>query len=247
MNIFQISQELLDVFQELEDNGGELTEDLEARLSISQADFKSKVKSYGDVIKYTESEIDLIDKEIARLKDLKESKNKAIARLEKIIVWAVDMFGDTTKSGGKFVDYGTGKISIRNTEKVEVNTDTTDIAVKNFLSYINMLEYNKELDNYNGVDCGDMCHALAEGDNPVNITEDELAVINANFSFDIPLHELLCGRGFEFIRHFIKYVNNYKAKSSMNKTELKTILKNDTEINLSHIANIVPNQTVSIK
>ena len=32
MNIFQISQEILDIFQELEENGGELTEELEAQL-----------------------------------------------------------------------------------------------------------------------------------------------------------------------------------------------------------------------
>lgn len=246
MNIFQISQELLDIFAELEENGGELTEELEAQLAISQADFKTKVKSYGDVIKYTEAEIDLIDKEMARLKDLKESKKKAIARLEKIIIWAVGMFGETTKSGGKFIDFGTGKVSVRNSEKVETNTDVTDRAVKNFLSYINMLEYNRELDNYSGVDCKDICNALAEGDNPVTINEDELATISANLSFDVPLKELLYGNGFEFIRHFIKFVNNYKAKSNVSKTELKDLLKEGSS-DLTHIAELVPSQTVTIK
>ena len=130
MNIWQISQELQSIIDELEENGGELTDELEARLSVSQADFKSKVKSYGDAIKYIEGDIKLIDEEVARLKDLKESKKKTIDRLSKIIVWAIDMFGETTKTGGKFVDYGTGKISVRNTEKVEVDTDTTDTVVK---------------------------------------------------------------------------------------------------------------------
>lgn len=245
MNIWQISQELQSVIDELEENGGELTEDLEDRLTVSQTDFKTKVKSYSEVIKHIEGDIKLIDEEIARLKDLKESKKKTIDRLSKVIIWAVDMFGETTKSGGKFVDYGTGKISVRNTEKVEVDTDTTDTAVKNFLSYLSMLDYTNELDNCNGVDCHDLCNALAESDTPVTITDDELATITANFSFDVPLKDLLYGRGFDFIRHFTKFIRAYKAKSNMNKTELKNILKED--VTLPHIASIVKNQTISIK
>ena len=122
-NIFQISQDLLAVFQELEDNGGELTDELEAKLTVSQADFKTKIKSYTDVIKYTEGDIKLIDEEISRLKELKESKKKAIARLEKIVIWAIGMFGEANKSGNKFVDFGTGKVSVRNTEKVEIDDE----------------------------------------------------------------------------------------------------------------------------
>ena len=64
MNIFEIQQELLDIFAELEENGGELTEELEQKLNVTQENFKTKVKGYSDVIKVNKSEIDLIDKEI---------------------------------------------------------------------------------------------------------------------------------------------------------------------------------------
>ena len=40
MNIFEISKELESVFDELEENGGELTEELEEKLSISQNEFR---------------------------------------------------------------------------------------------------------------------------------------------------------------------------------------------------------------
>ena len=39
MNIYEISQALLDIYNELEENGGELTEELEKALTITQADF----------------------------------------------------------------------------------------------------------------------------------------------------------------------------------------------------------------
>lgn len=246
MNIFQISQELLNIFQELEDNGGELTEELESQLAVTQADFKEKVKSYSDIIKYTNSEIDLIDKEIARLKDLKESKEKAIDRLKKVIIWAVGMFGETTKSGGKFVDFGTGKVSIRNSQKVEVNTDITDSVVKNVFSYLNMLNYTKELEYADGVDCGDLIKALKDMDNPVDITEDELYHIGASLSLDINLRDLLTNNGVDFIRKFLTFVQTYKAKSNVSKTALKPILE-ENKTDLHHIASIVSNQTVTIK
>ena len=68
MNIWQIQQDLLDIFNELEENGGELTPELEEKLAVTQEDFKNKVKSYGEVIKSLKGEIDTIDKETARLK-----------------------------------------------------------------------------------------------------------------------------------------------------------------------------------
>ena len=58
MNIFEISKELESVFDELEENGGELTEELEEKLSISQDEFRSKVDAYLSVIRHTESDID---------------------------------------------------------------------------------------------------------------------------------------------------------------------------------------------
>lgn len=245
-NIFQISEELLSLFNELEENGGELTEELEAQLAVSQADFKFKVKSYTDVIKHTESEIDLINKEIARLRELKESKTKAIARLEKIIIWAVDMFGETTKSGGKFVDFATGKVSIRRSEKVEVNTETTNTVVKNVFSYINMLNYTHELDYNDYIDSGEVIKALKEMDNPINITEDELSYIQASLSIDVNLKDLLKDQGLEFTKKLLAFAQNYKATSNVSKSVLKPILKEGT-VNLSNIANLEENKTVTIK
>lgn len=233
MNIFQISQELLDIFAELEENGGELTEELEAQLAVSQADFKTKVKSYTDVIKHTESEIDLIDKEIARLKALKDSKEKAIARLEKIIIWAVEMFGETTKSGGKFVDYGTGKVIIKNTEKVEINDDFASQTANSFMEEIRSLAYTKEL-YYN------------ELKDNVSIPEEDIKGISINVNFDVPLESLYSKEGYNIITAL--YANNkfFKFKPNISKTDLKPKLKEHPDV-YQKLARIVPNKTINIK
>ena len=145
MNIFQISQDLLDVFNELEENDGELTDELEKRLTVSQAEFKTKVEGYTKVIKQAEADIELVDKEIKRLQELKKSKNNAIDRLKKVIAWAIETFGETNKSGNKYYDYGTGKITVRTTQKVEVNTDVTDTVVSKLLNNFRLMYFNNTL------------------------------------------------------------------------------------------------------
>ena len=76
MNIFQLNQELLSIFEELEENGGELTSEIEEQLKINQTDVNNKVESYTQVIAQLNSDIELIKSEKKRLDDLKLSKEK---------------------------------------------------------------------------------------------------------------------------------------------------------------------------
>lgn len=232
MNIFQISQDLLNVFQELEDNGGELTDELEAKLTVSQADFKTKIKSYTDVIKYTEGDIKLIDEELSRLKELKDSKKKAIARLEKIIIWAIGMFGEANKTGNKFVDFGTGKVSVRNTEKVEVDDEFAEDAVNKFMEQIREIAFTGELANN---DIEDL----------VTLPDDVINGVTAKISVDVPLKEFYGSAG-NILRALYDSNKVFKYAPSINKTELKTALKENPEA-YPMLARLVPNQTLTIK
>ena len=231
-NIFQISQDLLAVFQELEDNGGELTDELEAKLTVSQTDFKTKIKSYTDVIKYTEGDIKLIDEEISRLKELKESKKKAIAHLEKIVIWAIGMFGEANKSGNKFVDFGTGKVSVRNTEKVEVDDEFAEDAVNKFMEQIREIAFTGELDNN-------------EIEDLVTLPDDVINGVTAKISVDVPLKEFYGSAG-NILRALYDSKKVFKYAPSINKTELKTALKDNPEA-YPMLAHLVPNQTLTIK
>ena len=242
MNIWQIQQDLLDVFNELEENGGELTPELEDKLAVTQENFKNKVKSYGEVIKSLKGEIDIIDKETARLKELKDVKNKVIERLSKVIAEAITKFGDETKSGGKFLDYGTGKISIRNTEKVEINTDRTDRIAKSVLNYINGLAYTRELYGVNEISYED----LKKGEGLEDVEYNDLANIPATLTFDVNLKELLQNEGFDFMQTFFRLITNYKVKSNVSKTIMKNIIKEGL-FDVSKIAHIEQNKSIIIK
>lgn len=246
MNIWQIQQDLLDIFNELEENGGELTPELEEKLAVTQENFKEKVKNYGEVIKSVKAEIDLIDKETARLKELKDSKSKAIDRMSKIIAQAITMFGDETKSGGKFLDYGTGKISVRNTTKVEVDTERTDSIVTSIFSYFNALAYTRELSQIGNLDEQEVREAIKNSDNGIEFNADELANIPATLTFDVNLKDLLANKGINFMQQFFAFVNSYKVKSNVSKTAIKAELE-EGKADISKIAHIVENQSITIK
>ena len=72
MNIFEIEQDLLSIFDEIEENEGELTPELEEKLAITQENFKNKVESYINLIKIKDGEINTISEEINRLETKKE-------------------------------------------------------------------------------------------------------------------------------------------------------------------------------
>ena len=146
-NIYNIQQELLAIFDELEENGGELTPELEEQLNITQEQFKSKIKDYSNVIKMLENDIAAIKEEKARLNDLQKSKEKNMERLKKIMVEAIENFGDTTKSGGKYVDYGTGKVSVRNSQAVEVEEDSVNRFVNRLITSLKWYNENNQLHN----------------------------------------------------------------------------------------------------
>ena len=78
-NIYNITTELEDIFLELEENGGELTPELEERLAITQDNLKSKLDGYRKAYTMFNLEAESCKKEEQRLAVLRKTKEKAIA------------------------------------------------------------------------------------------------------------------------------------------------------------------------
>ena len=230
MNIWEIKQELLSIFDELEENGGELTEELEQQLAISQEDFRSKVEDYTNVIKSIKADIAAIDEETKRLTALKKSKNALIERLSKVIIDAVEMFGETTKAGGKFFDYGTGKISIRNSQAVEIDEDKVNAIVDEISAAIS----SEAIDKNTGIVL----------DNPKEVTKEDIANTIVEISFKQTIKDLLCGEGFNLIKEIFMYNNGTNISSKIDKNKIKTEIKGNSDIS---IAKLKTNKNLIIK
>ena len=247
-NIYQIKQELLSIFDELEENGGELTPELEEQLNITQEEFRDKIKSYSNAVKMLENDIIGIKAEKARLNDLQKSKEKTIERLKKIMIDAVELFGDTTKSGSKYLDYGTGKVSIRNTQVVEVEEDITDRFVNRFLTCLRWYQQNNQLDTITSSDVLEYCNSKSPNEEDEEITilsEEDIAQIKADINLDIPISELLTTeRGMKLAKALAEY-SVFTCKSKISKTDIKANAKENHTMPV--FAKLVDNQTLTIK
>ena len=252
-NIWQIQQELLSIFNELEENGGELTEELEQQLAISQEDFRSKVESYTNVIKSVKADIAAIDQESKRLAELKKSKTAMVDRLSKVIIEAVDKFGDTTKNGSKFFDYGTGKVSIRNSQKVEVDENKIYAIADEFskaVTYEAMLgnASNREGFTYEEIiqRCKERAIAIADEvvNDPQEVTANDIMATEVEVSFKKPLCELMSAEdGYKIVKE-IASIGNFVIKPSISKSSLKSAITGGFDIT---IGKVIDNQSLTIK
>lgn len=230
MNIYNLKQDLIEIFEELEENGGELTPEIEERLQFTQDEAKTKVQEYTDVIKLLKGDIADIDMETKRLKELKARKKKVIESISNLIIIAIQYFGDTSKSGAKYIDYGTGKVSIRHSKSYVQNENNTKGIVDTFFQYFEWLRNNNQLELADSVDVDSLKQMLENykryvGDElvptPIELDDNDLENLNADIKFSIPLSSICKGKGFDLIKELVEYTSAYNAEPSINKIALK--------------------------
>lgn len=247
-NIYQISQELLNIFDIIEENDGELTPELEEQLSITRESFNEKIKDYGNVIKILQNDIAEIKNEKVRLNDLQKSKEKTIERLKNIMIEAIELFGDTAKTGSKFVDYGTGKISIRTTQAVEVDEECINTFINRFITGLTWYGIQNQLDSgiidpTNLIDYANQ--KKNEDDEDYSFTIEDMSNLDANFDLKLSIKELLStDKGFELAKALVKF-GSFNVKASANKTEIKREAKENHT--MPCYATLVNNKSVIIK
>ena len=252
-SIYNIQQELFDIFEQIEENDGELTPELEEKLRISQDEFKDKINSYTCVIRQLENDLNAIKEEKVRLDTIKKSKEKTIERLKQVIVEAIQMFGDTSKSGTKFIDYGTGKVSIRKSKSVELDDDKLKVFTNRFIAYFNWLRYQNTFDQteFDCKEITDYCNQAHGNDFDEDailpdFTEDDMAKIQADLDFRISLKDMITTeKGRALMRAILEYNTVVSAKPVVDKKAIKDEIKSDSTI--PTFATYIVKQNVIIK
>lgn len=90
--IYNIESEYMQLMSELENNEGEITPDIEARLQINKEDLEKKAVSYGYVIKQFDADMAQVQSEIERLTKIAQQKQTAQERLKTRISEAMKQF-----------------------------------------------------------------------------------------------------------------------------------------------------------
>jgi hypothetical protein len=252
LSIFAIDRELQEIFAELEDNGGEVTPEIEEKLKLNETQVTNKVKNYINYINSLKSDIDAIKAEKERLDGLKKTKENAIKSITNLVLYAIHTFGNEDKKGKKFFDWGTGKVSIRNSQAVEVDTSKvdymTEVLKTTFANgiFMNTLQCNDKIDKDALLDA---IQQTAIADNNIGggeIEIEDLDDVTVNVTVPVPMSKLLDGDGYQLMRQ-VGAVDSSKwdFKSTVDKKALKAKIVD--EGCTSNIGNVVTNESLNIK
>lgn len=96
-NLALLSGNLLQIFSELEENGGDLTPELEQALQITKDDLDVKVQSYNFMLTQLKANNEAIQKEQDRLLNLSHCNDVVIQKLEERLLTAVQSLGTEDK------------------------------------------------------------------------------------------------------------------------------------------------------
>lgn len=120
MSIYKISDNLRNIYRELEDGSGidietgEIKPEIINQLSISREELQLKAIDYGYVIKSFDDKIEAINNEIDRLNNLKKQAQNVKERMKDIVAKAMIEFGIVEIKGD------TLKLSFRKSESLEI-------------------------------------------------------------------------------------------------------------------------------
>lgn len=236
-NLYEIEQELLDIYNELEENGGELTPELEEKLLLTQDNFKTKLNGYVNVINEITSKIDACKTEEKRISTLRKSREKSINRLKEIVQRCVINFGNVNKSGNYSIELDTCKLATRGSDSLEFDEQRIEDLIycvhryimdyninpesthQEILNIINGIYTNKVLAP-RGVDISDV----------ILFTLDDLAVFKFNITFNMNANLLLTDD------KFCNCINNYisvKFENGTMKVDIKDHMR-DYDITIAH-------------
>lgn len=121
-SLYNIRVDHLSLIQEIEENGGELTPELEQALTLNNEQFEDKALSYGYIVKTFDDNLSIIDREFERLDAIRERIVKQKEAFKERLSEAMQQYG-VEKITTPLL-----KLSFRKSESVEI-MDTQKIPV----------------------------------------------------------------------------------------------------------------------
>ena len=92
-NLYELQGTMLQIEYALEENGGELTDELAELLTDTELSIKQKADGYRAVMAKFSDKVDAVDKEIKRLQDIKKTAKNAEKRLKEYILGVMGIYG----------------------------------------------------------------------------------------------------------------------------------------------------------
>lgn len=187
-SLYTISNELQDIFFAIEDNGGEITEELMGKLACKENELQDKLTSYVQAIKEWQNSADFCKKEKQSINDRQNVYKNRIEHLKSIILDTIDKFGEESKTN-KFIELPQYRLSTRNSTSLQIDENRLNLLSTKLIEYFNeivnagILFIGDEID-IEGVLCAINANCKAEyGDDFILFTLDDIN--NAKFNITI--------------------------------------------------------------
>ncbi len=125
-SLYQISNALVSIFEEVSNNEGELSPEQEKLLAITQEELQVKSMNYKNFLSSLNTDCDAIEVEIERLMVFKRKKEKLKAKLEQLLLDAVVTLGVEKSNGVKELNFPTFSLKTRKSSSVEITGAVDD-------------------------------------------------------------------------------------------------------------------------
>lgn len=258
-NIFDLGTALQKVFEEIEENNGELTPELEEELNITSQNFKDKIEAYCQVLTMYKSDIDCCKNEKDRINSIQNVKKNTVERIKQRLLEAVEKFGELGKKGNKVIETPTRKLFTKEIVGIEENELRKTKLTQYVISFIRelqeqgILELGEEID-INGFLASINAIAKAEHEAPdelgntpleefIPYTVADLQAVTINCSFEKSLSSILNSNA--NIGYFIA-ANPFACQinSSVDKDIVKALNKAELDVT---VADEVKKTSLTIK
>lgn len=249
---YQISQELLSLFDEIEENGGEITDEQINQLAIKEEELVEKLKSYRRAISSWQSEADSCKAEEKRIAAIRKLKENRVDKLKSNMLQAVQLFGSAGKTGNKVIELDDCRLSTRRSTSVTIDEERSVRFKNQFIDYIKELVQNDVLETGPEVDFQGILDAInakcvAEyGADFEKYTIDDLSAIVLNVSIIATIPQLFIRE--RDILNAIGNSWNLIIHNEFNKPFVKSVLEHaekcDKEVT---VAKLIENESLQIK
>jgi hypothetical protein len=251
-SLYQISEDILRIFNEVELNEGEITDDQYNALTIKQEELKTKLDAYVKAIKSWEADEKALKEEKKRFNDRQNVFKNRIERLKAAALQAVLNFGEQGKSN-MFVELPTCRLFSRASKSVEIDESRISIFMEEFERYVrelvdaDVLYAGKDVDLQGILDAINANCRATHGENFEEFTLNDLIALKINVSQTASVYDLFkSGRALQLYGNEHIYTHMEVATS---KDDWKTVIDSSKIAGTSAptMAKVVVNQLLQIK
>ena len=132
-NLFGIAQKYDYLVSQIEENDGEITEEIAEELAIAESELEDKLRAYRQIIDAQKANIAYNKDEIKRLRDRNTSFDKIAGKLKSSVVDALHIFGQVGKSGNYSLKFPDFTVYTKESESVSLNENALDPIVTSLL------------------------------------------------------------------------------------------------------------------